>query len=338
MKSLVKNICWIGLAAIALWSCGDDHDLSVGDIPPVETSVCDTDRFSKEVFTEIDSVTVRFADQNFLTQHPTDLFMDIYYPTQDTMSKRPVIIWAFGGGFVQGQRSDMHVLTRNAAKRGYVSATIDYRLLQSFFPPPNEEEILRTVVKASSDMKGAIKFFRLDADTENVYNIDPDQIYVGGISAGAITSLVTGLVDEDDIPSGLLRDLMDENGGINGNSNIDGSEGYSTNVNGIINLSGGVNDLNYIEANDPPIFSVHGDDDQVVPYGFAAVNILGIELIQLYGSSEIYKQSQNVGHEHDFITIEGGGHTDIYVDDSYKTIRDDFVSKGFAFLKDNICE
>lgn len=322
------------LVLLAMSACSDDHNHNVND----GELACNSARFTSQVFTDIDSSTVVFAEQNFMTEHPSDLKMDIYYPQNDLIERRPVIIWAFGGAFIQGERSDMHILAREAAKRGFVSASIDYRLLQTVFPPPDTTIIMNTVVKAASDMKAAVRYMRKDAQTENVYGIDPSNIYVGGISAGAITSLLVGLGDEGDFGSSFLKEIVDAHGGIEGNSGLSISEGYSSRVKGILNLSGAVYDDKFIDANDPPVFSVHGDDDKVVPYAYDYVTVLGFQIVKLFGSKAMLDRSEEVGHRHELITIEGGGHSDIYTEKKYEMIREEFISKGFSFLKDNICQ
>ena len=64
-----------------------------------------------------------------------DLFMDIFEPTGDTLSMRPLVIVAFGGGFVAGSRNhwSMRLICEELAQRGYVTASIDYRLGMNIF-------------------------------------------------------------------------------------------------------------------------------------------------------------------------------------------------------------
>ena len=71
-------------------------------------------------------------------------------------------------------------------KRGYVTASIQYRLT-SIWNLTDSMHMLQTVMNGISDAKAAIRYFRKDAATNgNVFGIDPNQIYIGGYSAGAI--------------------------------------------------------------------------------------------------------------------------------------------------------
>ena len=72
------------------------------------------------------------------------------------------------------------------AKRGYVTASIQYRLTDAT-NLLDSMQMLQTVVNGISDFKAAIRYFRMDVlQNGNSFGIDPDQIYVGGYSAGAI--------------------------------------------------------------------------------------------------------------------------------------------------------
>src|SRR4051794_16962752 len=62
---------------------------------------------------------------------PEKLKLDLYQPKGDTISKRPVVIWVHGGGFSSGDKSDDKIvdLSERFARKGYVTASINYRLL-----------------------------------------------------------------------------------------------------------------------------------------------------------------------------------------------------------------
>ena len=48
--------------------------------------------------------------------------------------------------------------------------------------------MIDVVTKAVADFTAVVRHFKEDADTDNLYNVDPDLIFVGGISAGAIAA------------------------------------------------------------------------------------------------------------------------------------------------------
>ena len=133
--------------------------------------------------------------------------MDIYVPQGDTETDRPVMIFAFGGGFVTGFRRDplISTLSTDFAERGYVTASIDYRLFEG--QPVTEDELNIRIIEAMHDMKAAVRFFREDADTDDIYGTRGDKIFVGGVSAGGIMASFSGALDENDDLSGPVVDF-----------------------------------------------------------------------------------------------------------------------------------
>ena len=60
--------------------------------------------------------------------------MDIYQPTGDNVTHRPLVILAHGGSFVNGTRSSDYPITAlcaDLAHKGYVTVSIDYRLIDN---------------------------------------------------------------------------------------------------------------------------------------------------------------------------------------------------------------
>ena len=70
------------------------------------------------------SQTYKFADRDTCS-----LYLDIYYPTQQSPDSI-CLVYIFGGGYVTGSRSDKNVVTYcdSLRKLGYTTIAIDYRL------------------------------------------------------------------------------------------------------------------------------------------------------------------------------------------------------------------
>ena len=125
------------------------------------------------------------------------------------------------------------------------------------------------------DLKGAIRWFRMSNENENEYRIDTDRIYAGGISAGGITVVNAAYLNEvSEIPD-VIIDYVEENGGLEG---LSGNEGYDSNFHGIVNLCGAVGDQEWIISGDIPVVSMHGDQDDVVPYDDNLVTLFGLNI------------------------------------------------------------
>jgi len=210
------------------------------------------------------------------------LKMDIYQPTGDTLSARPLIILAHGGSFVGGDRiSDLTIdsLCNRFAMRGYVTASIDYRLTTLPDMITDSTHAINEVVKAISDGKAAIRYFVKDAATTNAYKIDTNNIYIGGNSAGAVLYMhVAYVTDSSEYPV-YINTATDTNGGFNGNS---GNAGYSVKCKGVINLAGALNMSAFINTGDVSSVNAQGDADATVPYN-CAYPLLSTVHVQLCG-------------------------------------------------------
>jgi acetyl esterase/lipase len=285
------------------------------------TAACDGSRYVADVFTDVTKTTGLVYGQNSVANYgtspatttPVTLALDFYEPTGDGALQRPLLIFAFGGAFINGQRTDMDDLCQAFARKGYATATIDYRKvpINSQFAVFTTPALLADqIVRASSDMKAAVRFFRADAATANTYRIDPARIIVAGYSAGAITALQTAYIDsETEDPT--FTTAYQNNGGLEGNTDLPPPNSLlptynARNLAGTFNLAGAVATLSVLSAGNPPLYSVHGDNDTVVPYGYGPV--YGSSYY-LYGSGAMQPQMASVGIANQLLMLEGGDHS-----------------------------
>lgn len=104
------------------------------------------------------------------------LEMDIYRPKGE-WGALPAVVCIHGGGWAKGDRTSHAKIAQALAARGYVAATISYRLSGE---APFPAQIY--------DCKAAVRFLRANAKT---YGINSDQIGAIGLSAGGhLTALL----------------------------------------------------------------------------------------------------------------------------------------------------
>ncbi|PTM13412.1 MAG: esterase [Bacteroidetes bacterium] len=297
---------------------------------------CDGMRYRLDVFSDVTTtLAVKFGENTTIAGNAQELFMDIYEPTGDDLANRPVIVLAYGGSFISGVRADMAFLCEAYAKKGFVAVSIDYRLYDGpLFPIPSGETMQDVVIKTVSDMKAAIRFLREDAATDNVYRIDADYVFVGGISAGAITAAHTAFLDDTDTFTPALAAIIEANGGLEGNSS-DNLQ-YSSAVQGVVNFSGALNDASWIDAEDPPFFSVHDQLDPIVPFMGAPATILGFDIIYVEGSFLLKEQADAVGVENQlFVIANSQGHVSYFQSSAETTIL--YINRSAEYLHYLVC-
>lgn len=184
--------------------------------------------------------------------NPVTLRLDLYQPRGDAVAGRPAVIYVHRGGFSAGDKSAGADFATYFAMRGYVAASINYRLLAPAgcggqpAPPP---ECVSAALAAQHDAQAAVRWLRANAST---HRIDPDRVAMAGTSAGAITSLLAAWRSEDPGSSG--------------------NPGYPSAIRGAVSISGGTPSNTFINPGDAPAIFFHGTADQTVPYAWAASN------------------------------------------------------------------
>ena len=150
-------------------------------------------RYWNEIFPSLTITTnVVYGSAVTFNQITDSLTLDIYEPVGDTVQQRPLIVFAHGGSFIFGTKTDpdMVQLCTRFAKMGYVCASINYRLGTGF--PIDSVSAGRAMLRATQDMKAAVRFFRQNFAFGNSYRIHPDYIFAGG-AWGAMATLILAL-------------------------------------------------------------------------------------------------------------------------------------------------
>tara|TARA_B110000438_G_C15817100_1_gene652493 strand:- start:1110 stop:2243 length:1134 start_codon:yes stop_codon:yes gene_type:complete len=272
---------------------------------------CQGERYLDEIFDVSVQYEVQYGqniNETILGSQITEnLYMDIYTPLNDSFENRPIIFFMFGGSYVGGSKSssDIVALCTKYAQRGYVAVAIDYRLSQHLlFFNPSEENGYKAVVKAIHDVKAAIRYFRMNDELYDDYKVDMSRVFTGGYSAGAVTAINAAYLNEyEEVPSFLIDDY-DSIGGLEG---LSGNSGYDSSFHGIVNLSGAVGNRDWIVEGDIPIVSMHGDQDDVVPYDDSLITLFGLN-VAVDGSYIINERMLELGNYSSLHTYFNEGH------------------------------
>ena len=311
----MRKLIWLIPLTVGLWSCGSDDDGPSGV------------RYSDDLFTEVNTtLDIKYGVNAALQGIAQDLFIDVYEPADDNETSRPLLLLAHGGAFVSGTKTQIRDLCTSYAEKGYVVASMSYRLIND---PTISDSVAYSegVVLTLGDMKAAIRYLRNDALNANTYGIDPNMIIIGGVSAGAVMAMNVGFWDEGDpeIPD-YLQDHVDTHGGFEGNSN---DINVSSEVNGIISFSGSVFRDAWIDSNDPPIFMVHDELDPVVPCNYEVTNVVPFPILA-YGACAIQDALVNANVSSQFLLIEGSdGHVSFLEDDDQ---AQEIIDESSAFM------
>lgn len=229
-----------------------------------------------------------------------EYFLDVYEPDNDTLQKRPVIVYAHGGAFLIGERRMVPIeeFCTRMAKRGFVVVSIDYR---KCFNVLSSDGAIRAVYRAVQDMKAAIRFVKNKADE---YRIDTNMVFAGGNSAGSIMAIHAAYADEVERSSLPATYNNPDLGCLECSGNSLVAEGKPK---ALLNFWGAIVDTVLMRNNNVPMLSVHGMADVLVfpdlasPFSYPAFP-------PLYGSEPMVQQLNRLGVENEFHYIPGVGH------------------------------
>jgi acetyl esterase/lipase len=256
-----------------------------------------------------------YPDVVYGTASNVPLKLDVWQ-RKDTKAQVPTLIYYHGGGWIFGDRTGATLYFLPYLEMGWNVINVEYRMASTSLAPA-----------AVEDCRCALRWTIQNAKN---YNIDINKIVLTGHSAGGHLSLISGM-----LPSGTgldnecfgkeelkvaaivnwfgisdVADLLDGPNWKNYALMWMGSQPNSKEI------ARRVSPLTYVRKGLPPIFSVHGDSDPVVPYSQA---------VRLHAALD------KAGVPNQLVTIHGGGHgqfTDAELEDAYAKLREFLKARG----------
>jgi acetyl esterase/lipase len=197
-------------------------------------------------------------DITFARRGGLELKLDIAVPAGDA-KMRPAIMCIHGGGWFSGSRKSYYRHMEEIAKRGYVVATIDYRLTP-VAPWPAQLE----------DVQAGLKWL---VDNADKYGIDSERIGVVGQSAGGHLALMLGTLPKEEQDVQRVRSVVNFYGPAemrkveyvkHARGMVEGLIGgkLEDNLDKLIEIS----PITHIDRTDAPVLTFQGTKDTLVPF------------------------------------------------------------------------
>ncbi len=282
------------------------------------------DRYVDEIFTDVSVTTDVTYGVNATVllvpivgeAVPQALQMDVYEPVGDTETSRPLVLVFHTGNFlppvtnaqIAGTKADSSAveICKQLARRGFVAASVDYRLGWNPLAETQPERalgLIQAAYRGLQDGRTAIRYFRKSvAEDGNPYGIDDTKITAWGNGTGGYLVLgLAGLSFYNEIPlasNPAGKFLLDVNmdgtpetpmvveayhGDIEGKvltvtpdgafglpagdtTNYPNHVDYSSDFNLTVNVGGALGDISWLDDQTVPIIAVQSIDDQFAPY------------------------------------------------------------------------
>jgi len=241
------------------------------------------------------------------------LQLNLYVPKGIT-KPTPCLVFIHGGGWSGGHQDDYLFYNIAFAQKGYITASIGYRLSGTAKFPA-----------AVHDVKCGVRWLRAHAEE---YNIDPEKLVAIGGSAGGHLSLMVGYSDDPALEGDL--GYADHSSRVQAVVNFYGVTDSTTqtakDAHQVQNFIGGTYDeksemyhlnspLEHLTPDDPPTLSFHGSIDELVPVSQA---------------TRLHERLDEVGIDNALDVVVGWPHAmDVQVDINRRCqfITDEFLQK-----------
>jgi acetyl esterase/lipase len=253
------------------------------------------------------------------TANNTPLKLDVWYPNE-SKTPTPTLVYIHGGGWIFGTKETSVLQFLPFLEKGWRVVNVEYRMASNTLAPA-----------AVEDTRCALRWVYRNAKE---WNFDTSKIVLTGHSAGGHLSLITGM-----LPDGTALDnncyAVEQFGDVK--MRVAGIINWYgiTDVNDIIqgpnvknygpmwvgsqpdaaDIAKRVSPLTYVRAGLPPILTIHGDKDEVVPYTQA---------------TRLHEALDKVKVINQLYTVKDGGHGQFSQADYVKAYE-----VVWKFLKDN---
>ncbi len=282
---------------------------------------------------EVSDWTARMASQyqvmtdvTYLTADGYESKLDVITP-HDRSGRLPTLLYIHGGGWVWGDKGGSILWLLPYLEMGFAVVNIEYRLARVALAPA-----------AVEDGRCALRWVLSNADS---YGFDVDRIVVSGHSAGGHLALTTGMLPASAgldrrcpvrNPAGGEADAHEPEMRVAALVNWYGITDVADLVSGpnaktyAVAWMGGradwravaerVSPLSYVRSGLPPILTIHGDADDIVPFNHAV---------------RLHQALDRVGSPAKLHTIKEGGHGGFSVEESlaaHRVIREFLIEHG----------
>jgi acetyl esterase/lipase len=264
------------------------------------------------------------ANVTYMTSTGYESKLDVY-KRRDTTAPQPTLVFYHGGGWIGGTKEAAAMSLVPWLEMGWNVVNVEYRMAR--------------VAPAPAAVEDAVCALRFVVEKAKDYGIEVNRIVVSGESAGGHLALTVGMVPES---GGFSRACA--GGGFRGlemsvpkvaaiinwygitdvAEMLDGPNGrsYAAQWLGAVpnrhDIARSVSPLTYVRSGLPPVLTIQGDADPIVPY---SQNV------------RLREALTSAGVPNELFTIPGGGHGNFKPDErtkAYQKIREFLAKNGLG--------
>jgi len=237
-----------------------------------------------------------------IKQNNTDLKLDLYLP-KNRATPLPTLLLFHGGGWVAGQKERNVFQLLPYLSLGWVVVNVEYRLASNSLAPA-----------AVEDCRCALRWVTYNAKN---FGMDTSRIVLTGGSAGGHLALITGMLPAQSVldrgcpteeskrwaegtePGVRVAAIINWFGITDVADLLEGANAKHYAIEWFGSLSSRsevakqVSPITYVRPGLPPVITIHGNEDNIVPYSHA---------------TRLHSALEKAGVPNQLITVPGGRH------------------------------
>ena len=251
-----------------------------------------------------------FVDYGFIEPNITyakvgdiELKLDVYRPKVKDPKPLPTLVFIHGGGWRRGTKEIYSLRVLPWMEMGWNVVNVEYRMTPT--------------AKAPAAVEDSVCALRWVRDNAAKYAFDEAKIVVSGQSAGGHLALMAGMAVNDaafisNCPGKPMKvaaivnwfGITDVADLLSGRNKMEfATQWIGSDRLGDKSLTDLVSPITYVRKDLPPIFTIHGDADDTVPYSHAM---------------RLHQALDRAGAANELFTVKGGNHGDFSKKDSVR--------------------
>lgn len=244
-----------------------------------------------------DRIAKEIKDIVYAKAGEKSLLLDIYMP--EGVSNPRLLVWVHGGAWRYGTKAQV---PRVFVQKGFAIASLDFRQSTEARFPANVH-----------DIKAAIRFLRAKASE---YGYRTERIAIAGASSGGHLAALVGVSNGNKELEGTIGNYLDQSSDVHAIIDYYGASNLTTILNqstphglsvrkpalelllgalpeSVPDLAERASPVAHVDADDPPLLLIHGDQDKQMPINQA---------------HELFGKYKKLKGDVEFHVVYGGGH------------------------------
>lgn len=239
-----------------------------------------------------DTLNIKYGEGYYFKDNKKekkDLLLDIYSPVSTCYLKKPFVMFIHGGGFHSGSKNGMRPLAKELAQKGFVTSSMNYRLIQDNpVPFDNARKLVAdgldktrafqlnimgiNVVINLKTINWVVKRYKEDTAAAQHITFKKRQVVAMAAAiedASKALNFIYANADQYCIDKNRISVLGFSAGSITALNLVYAAKNYNISIpkiKSVVNIYGAYMHVDLLKSSSPKLLSLHGTKDKTISY------------------------------------------------------------------------